>query len=316
MSMNGHKLFALAGIILLFVGCGVSVKYAKPQEDEDGRIKFRLIGSILTLTAKPPSNPAKQEKKPVDTPPESEPPVDLLKRMVFDCPESDKSSKSALECVGDVTPVATPTNGSEKIAIVVHDWPWRQTMFSATFLDRQPELLKELGAEVTDYGVEIIGAAAAIAKTAIGIGLRVLSDQQSSGVSRIAATKLFKDFHEGGFWSTGSFPVSACQGADLVLMFLPGASEEKAKEAGKNPPKRSTVTINNLRVADPHYVETYAIPDKGSIKFKAICGADVDAKPSGVASGWKILQTLADQAQAVYDAQKKDDTKDGKKGTK
>ncbi len=356
--------------VLLLGGCGVHVKYDKPYEDESGLVKFRLVGSLLTVAAKASneSGQGNQTKKDVKNADELQPPVDVAKAHTVPCSDSPITN-----CLEGIAPIVTPVYGSELIAVRVHDVPWRRTTLSATYLDRQPHLLKELGVDVTDYSVEAIGAIAAIAKTAIGFGalgatsgaerpppsvrelrvpaaidvsdalrageagtwtllpnndgwwyklekvppssyFTVFSDGKPSG-STVAAQKYFGDFREGGLTTATSFPVSSCTAATLTLMFLPGANAESVKATTSKPPDDSTLVITSLLVADPRFVETFPIPEKGSIKFKGVCGADVDAKPSGVASGWKVLQTIADQAKAVHDAQKTDPTKAGKSGT-
>lgn len=367
--------FVLYASIVLLTGCGVYVKYDKPYNDEKGLVKFRLVGSLLTLSAKKEAKAAGQGGQPkkdsVAGLDESEPPVDIQKPATFPCPKPPIT-----RCFEKVSPIVTPIYGSELIAVRVHDWPWRRTTLSATYLDRQPQLLKELGVEVTDYSVEAIGASATIAKTAIGFGVLsftpstgrerkaltprqivvpstidvsaalkdsendtweilpnndgwwyklektdspasivVFDDERPSG-STVETSQYIADFQEGGWQSAKSFPVSSCSGAKLTLLFDPGVDAGTAKQHAMSPPQDSTVVISNLLIADPRFVETYPIPEKGSIKFKGVCGADVDAKPSSAASGWKVLQTLADQAKAVFDTQNQDPQKKGTEGNK
>ena len=372
---RGLLICATAAVL---AGCGVHVKYDKPNNDEDGLVKFRLTGSLVTLAAKQEAKPTgqggQQTRDSPDGPKDAEPPMDVQHAETFPC-----SSTPITKCFEKVSPVVTPTYGSELLAVRVHDWPWRKTILSATYLDRQPQLLKELGVDVTDYSVEAIGAVASIAKAAMGLGLMnvtpgkerevaaptptprqlvvpsvidvsaalpdgeagdwnilpnnhgwwyklektepmkgipVFKDDNRPSGSSVSASKYFADFREGGSSTVTSFPVAACSGAKLTLMFAPGISPEEAKGVAENPPPDSTIVISNLLIADPRFVETYPIPEKGSIKFKAICGADVDSKPSGVASGWKVLQTIAEQAKAVFDAQNQDPKKQGTAGQK
>ncbi len=370
MRTNVATIVLLIHASVVLVGCGVHVRYDKPYNDDKGLVKFRLVGSLLTLAAQKESQAGQAPKKEASAD-ETEPPVDMRKPTTFRC-----LTPPITQCIEKVAPVVTPTYGSEVIAVHIHDLPWRRTTLSASYLDRQPELLKELGTEVTDYSVEIVGAVAAIAKTAIGFGilsvtpeaerkqttpserrivvpsvidvstalaaseaatwtllpnndgwwykldktsspalLAVFPDKKPS-VPTVETGRYFADFHEGGWHSATSFPASSCSGATLTLMFAPGLDAEAAKRLAASPPQDSTIVIGNLLIADPRFVTTYAIPEKGSIKFKGVCGADVDSKPSGVASGWKVLQTIADQAKAVFDAQKQDQKKAGTAGTK
>ena len=59
-----------------------------------------------------------------------------------------------------------------------------------------------------------------------------------------------------------------------------------------------------LKIADPRYVRTVRLPDKGSISTHTICGADTKTENSQIVGYQDLLGELAKQAKAVYDTQK------------
>lgn len=111
--------------------------------------------------------------------------------------------------------------------------------------------------------------------------------------SAIETATFFKEFQNGlGGDSTNVFPVVACREAVLRLAF----SKDEPKEEAPDVQVKFTV-------GDPRYVKTAAIPLKGTIKMKPVCGADVDSKPADT-SVWKLLEEVGSQVKAIRDAQK------------
>lgn len=58
----------------------------------------------------------------------------------------------------------------------------------------------------------------------------------------------------------------------------------------------------NLRISDPNFVQTVAMPEKGTITFHTGCGVDVTSEKSEVASDAKIAQELVNQVKAIREA--------------
>ncbi len=61
----------------------------------------------------------------------------------------------------------------------------------------------------------------------------------------------------------------------------------------------------SVRVSDPWFVQTVAMPAKGKIDFHSACGVNVTSERSDVASDAKVLNTLISQAKTLLDAKKK-----------
>jgi hypothetical protein len=59
-----------------------------------------------------------------------------------------------------------------------------------------------------------------------------------------------------------------------------------------------------VRVADPNFVETAALPAKGQISFHTACGVSVSAEASDSASTLAIINALIAAAKSVRDAEK------------
>lgn len=83
---------------------------------------------------------------------------------------------------------------------------------------------------------------------------------------------------------------SACRTASLALVDYPS----KGKTTGFS-----------LRIADPKFVETIALPAKGSVTFHDSCGVDVAQQRSDAPTGDKLLSELVSQVKAIIDAKNK-----------
>ena len=62
-----------------------------------------------------------------------------------------------------------------------------------------------------------------------------------------------------------------------------------------------------LQIADPRFVRTVRLPDKGSVNAHSICGADTKTESTQITGYQDLLGELGKQAKAVYDAQKNKD---------
>lgn len=59
-----------------------------------------------------------------------------------------------------------------------------------------------------------------------------------------------------------------------------------------------------LQIADPRFVRTIRMPDKGSISTHSVCGADTKTEGTQITGYQDLLGELGKQAKAVYDVQK------------
>lgn len=59
-----------------------------------------------------------------------------------------------------------------------------------------------------------------------------------------------------------------------------------------------------LQIADPRFLRTIRMPDKGSISTHSICGGDTKTEATQIVGYQDLLGELGKQAKAVYDAQK------------
>lgn len=119
------------------------------------------------------------------------------------------------------------------------------------------------------------------------------ADSAKKDASFPAAT-FFRTFNNDGGDATRVLPVSACRTALIFFQWATG------RPSGAEGPAHLKLTV-----ADPTRVDTVAMPNKGSVKLKPVCGADVESQPSSDASLWQLIQETANQAKAIRDAQKK-----------
>ncbi|WP_143040632.1 hypothetical protein [Paraburkholderia caballeronis] len=57
-----------------------------------------------------------------------------------------------------------------------------------------------------------------------------------------------------------------------------------------------------VRVADPNFLESTMLPDKGTVSLRSDCGAEVTSQPAGTSSGWEVAADVIKQAKSAYDA--------------
>jgi hypothetical protein len=87
--------------------------------------------------------------------------------------------------------------------------------------------------------------------------------------------------------STGNFLYSACRQLTITL---------KPTNAGSDP------VAATVAIADPSYLQTLRIPEKGTITVAPSCGANSVAQDPGLPTALDYLNTLATQAKAVKQA--------------
>lgn len=79
---------------------------------------------------------------------------------------------------------------------------------------------------------------------------------------------------------------SACRDALLTFDYPPG--------------KRHSATV---RIADPNFIETIALPAKGKVSAQSACGVSVSSDPVKTNSTLEVLNALFDAAKTVRDAE-------------
>jgi hypothetical protein len=109
---------------------------------------------------------------------------------------------------------------------------------------------------------------------------------------RVFRTQDYFEKRKGRF--TREFPISAC--ADLTLEIGKGSNSTEAERAK---------TTYILFVPDPSFVEPLPFPHKGSITTHTVCGADIAIQPSQATSTFSILESIAKQVEAIWQAQQK-----------
>jgi hypothetical protein len=68
------------------------------------------------------------------------------------------------------------------------------------------------------------------------------------------------------------------------------------------------------RIPDPSYLEPMPFPLKGSITTHAVCGADISTQPSQATSTFEVLEAIAKQVEAIWQAQQEKDTRKHSEG--
>jgi hypothetical protein len=68
-----------------------------------------------------------------------------------------------------------------------------------------------------------------------------------------------------------------------------------------SPPASSASMSMTVRVADPNFLESTMLPDKGTVSLRSDCGAEVTSQPAGTSSGWDVAADVIKQAKSAYD---------------
>lgn len=305
--------------VLLLAGCAAAPKvtyWTDPVADADGRIKFYLASTDVTLAA---SEPAKK-------------PAAAFGRVTL---------KLDGDLPGKVKAVATPAEHRAHLYALVPrgDAGVKARLAVAYRADADTsKLIHKLSVDTVDERKKMLSLLGSVGVALAAGGLlavpsprdmpplelnlpvtvnsgiaadgqwRLLpnnrgwayrfADQEEKDLLRAASLKaedFFRRFdHEKGD-STTAFPLSACRRAVLQLRF-----------GGKEPltSKAEPQLGFNVVVADPRYVDALALPFKGTVQTHELCGADYSADASASAlSDWEVMAELLAQVKAVKDAQ-------------
>jgi hypothetical protein len=114
----------------------------------------------------------------------------------------------------------------------------------------------------------------------------------SQPTGRVFRTQEYFEKRKGNY--TREFPMSAC--TDLTLEIGQGPDAKAGEEA------KATYV---LRVPDPSFVEPLPFPRKGTITSHTVCGADIASQPSQAPSDFAVLESIAKQVEAIWQAQRK-----------
>jgi hypothetical protein len=95
--------------------------------------------------------------------------------------------------------------------------------------------------------------------------------------------------------STGNYPFSACLSGTLQI----------TDDADHAFAEKQRVASFPITIADPRYVRTVALPAKGTLTAHTVCGVDVKSANADVSGPLDVLEALAKQADAIYQAAKK-----------
>ena len=91
------------------------------------------------------------------------------------------------------------------------------------------------------------------------------------------------------------FIFAACRDATIKFTYVQASGKDKIK----------TPISKTVKIADPRYYETVALPTKGSIATHSECGVSVTTDPaSGVSSGADLVDALVAEGKAIGDALK------------
>lgn len=321
---KGRRLWTMMVLILVGAACSPNprVRYIhEPIRDEAGLIKFHLAQTNVTLgLPAPASGDAKQTGVAMG-----------LETLSIKTPE---------DVLGRLVIRASPAPGPHIYGIVPRDNLWLKTRLSATYF-ADTRLLKSAGTVVEDDRVKVISAVAGVARALIGLGIGPFTTPPKEGQLRvpvvidvqkaieqskadwlplpmnvgwwyrITATQPDKDpglrdtlpreeffakYRNDGGATTHVLPLSACRIGDVHLHHhdgKPAASDEEGAA-------RFTFVF-----ADSRYVQTRALPPKGTITMHPVCGADTLSEKADTASGWALLEEFVKQVQSVKDAQDK-----------
>ncbi len=106
-------------------------------------------------------------------------------------------------------------------------------------------------------------------------------------------------FFGSGPRETSVLPFSACR--DAVLRVL--KDKEGAPEGdGERNARTGEAWLFGLKIADPDYVQTVQLPQKGKIEMHTSCGVNVTSEKTDTASTWAVIGEAMKQASAIVKA--------------
>jgi hypothetical protein len=204
-------------------------------------------------------------------------------------------------------------------------------LFAATHLKvtkrQNTDLLESVGVDVEDRRLELIQQVGGVVGAVIGgIGFFASRTEPSEPVlpqaidvsqHLTAAIPEERSFPGklGGTWSyqltIGPIPKDALQTDQYVAAFgtsvksnvlFYSACRDATVEFDDGPFKGKTFT---MRISDPKFVETIAMPTKGAVSFHSSCGVNVASEKANTASTMELLNALMNQAKTLIEASKK-----------
>lgn len=189
------------------------------------------------------------------------------------------------------------------------------------------DLLQSIGVEVEDRRVELIQQVGAFAGAVIGgIGFFAAKTEVtepvlpqaidvSSFISTAGPGEGTFNGKLGDVWSytftIGAVPKDAYSTEDYVAAFDKGV---KSNVLFYSACRDATITFTNgtfkdksfsMKVSDPKFIQTIAMPTKGAISFHSSCGVNVSSEKSGTATTMEVLNALMNQAKTLLESTKK-----------
>lgn len=287
------------------VGCtNPRIRYesiSPTSEDIEGKNKFRLSRSLILI-----------ESRPVD----SKKPQDGSKLVAQSVPTDSIYSADSLQ---------------EFTLQEVADF-FSETKLDVAKIDNT-DLISEIGVEVFDKLKDNLEKAGAVVGTALKFGLAaaaadepirsVIDVKDYTSTLKSDSKQIWQDLPLNTGWvykldlqpspkpagaietkkffssvkgkSVAVFPMSACFDATLYLY-------KGAKQGPGTSTEWDSVRPFQMKIADPDYVQTLALPSKGKIKMHSSCGASITSEKEGTNPVYAILESAIKQAEAIKKA--------------
>ncbi|MHA3736678.1 hypothetical protein ACXR0M_13530 [Pseudomonas sp. Eth.TT006] len=295
--MNKSMLVLLLGALTLS-GCGTrfpSVQYekvtAKTTPDLEGLVKFNLPKTILKL-------------------------------------DRDKDKKLVLEAI--------PGESEDNLFQIHQDDPWLIKTSFKWVKRENTNLLQSVGTEVEDNRIKTIqavgGALASIAavlftktidleddggpvppaKAKVALPLAIdtepfLSGYTGENLQYTAENGSSEAAGKVGFTlSFGPLPpatislkdyLSATQGKSQHAIFIPACRSARIKFTDQNSELSGLEFVTT--VADPNYVQIIGLPNKGTVNFHSVCGANVLAEKADISTGSELVNASLAEAKSL-----------------
>lgn len=220
-----------------------------------------------------------------------------------------------------LTVTSVPTQSKKRYAIEANDYFfWKSTNLN---VEKYPntDIIKSLTIDTEDHRKEFITSATSIAVTIAAFGLTASNDKEAYPYILDTEDLLTKDklgdrqgFSATSDKSLNSKPVNIYFGKipddAIETNKFPFTKNSKvyafsacrtAKVSFDDGTTRREVSIN---VADPNFIQTIKIPDKGSITMHSGCGVDTKSEKSSVNSDAEVLSHLVEQVKSALDSKK------------
>lgn len=311
----GHMLLA---VVCFGVGCSLAPSmtfHTQAAEDDKGRIKFYLSSTDIVLTKSDPN-----DKK-----------GDVRNARVSEGEKIEIDRKDNIGAIleDQVRIILTPKEDRRTLYAVVPESRWLgavKTNLSVTYYDTNDTsfLVKTVGSEVQDDRVKIISSIGAVAvaaaamaayapppKVVLRLPVAIDTIEGKDGkwralpknpewfyklrVSPERGASISKDsfFSKHADCATSAFPFSTCRKATLHVKLKPDNTPPLEADDGD--------AKFHIMFADSDYLDTLALPPKGSLKFHSICGANIVTEKVEGGATWDLLESLMNQAKNVKD---------------